>query len=95
MLVLGLLAGFVLVPLAREYADLRRSFGLSRLGAVATTSLVLPAFAIATVLWLPLAAHPVAQWLTTVATTLLVYSLAARAIASSASRAGTTPSRRI
>jgi uncharacterized membrane-anchored protein len=95
MVVLLLMGVIVIAPLAREYADLRRSFRFSRIGAVATTALVLPAFAASTVLALPLAAHPVAQWLATVATTLVIYSLAARAIAASASRPETAPSRRI
>jgi hypothetical protein len=47
----------------------------------------------ATVFALPLSAHPVAQWLATVTTTVVVYSLAARAITSSVSAAGTAPSR--
>jgi hypothetical protein len=93
MVVLALLAGVILLPLAREYVDLRRTFGLSRLGAFATTALVAPAFAVATMLALPLGAHPVAQWVTVVASTLVIYSLAARAIAASASAAGTAPSR--
>jgi uncharacterized membrane-anchored protein len=95
MVVLLLIGVIVMAPLAREYADLRRSFGLSRVGAVATTALVVPAFAVSTVVALPLAAHPVAQWLATVAATLVLYSLAARAIAASASRPATAPSRRI
>jgi hypothetical protein len=94
MLTLALLSGIVLVPLAREYADLRRSFELSRLGAFATTGLVFPAFAVSSALALPLSPHPVAQWLAIVMTTLVIYSLAARAIAASASRAATAPSRR-
>jgi Co/Zn/Cd efflux system component len=91
--VLALLAAIVLVPLAREYADLRRSFGLGRVGALATTALVLPAFAVATVLSQPLAAHPPVQWCTIVVATFGIYSLATRAIVASASSAGTAPSR--
>jgi hypothetical protein len=94
MLAIALLAAVVLVPLAREYVDLRSRFGLSRAVALATTSLVFPAFAAATTLSLPLAAHPLVQWTATVTMTLFVYSLAARAIASSAFAAGTAPSRR-
>jgi len=95
VIVLVLICVLVLAPLAREYADLRRTFGLSRIGAFATTSLVLPAFAMATVLTLPLSPHPVAQWSATVTATVVFYSLAARATAASASRAATAPSRRI
>lgn len=87
------LAAIVIWPLWREWSDLRRSFGLSRLGALAVTSLVLPSFVVATVLSLPLAAHPAAQWLTIVGTTLVLYSFAARATAASAASAETAPSR--
>jgi hypothetical protein len=93
VVVLTLLVGIVLIPLAREYGDLRRSFGLSRLAAFATTSLVFPAFAVALTLALPLQSRPALQWVATVVGTLAVYSLAARAIAASASAAGTAPSR--
>ena len=91
--VVVLLAAVVLVPLGREYADLRRSYALSRIGALATTALVVPAFAVSLMLALPLAHYPVAQWLATVATTFLVYSFATRAIVASAWAARTAPSR--
>jgi FtsH-binding integral membrane protein len=93
MLVVALLAGIVFIPLAREYGDLRRSLGLSRVAAFATTSLVVPAFAVGLTLALPLQSRPALQWVATVAGTLAVYSLAARAIAASAAAAGTAPSR--
>jgi FtsH-binding integral membrane protein len=93
MLVVALLAGIILIPLLSEYGDLRRRFGLSRVAAFATTSLVVPAFAVGLTLALPLQSRPALQWVATVAGTLAVYSLAARAIAASASAAGTAPSR--
>jgi hypothetical protein len=93
VVVLTLFAGIVLIPLAREYGDLRRSFGLSRVGAFATTSLVFPAFAVGLTLALPLQSRPALQWVAIVVGTLAVYSLATRAIAASASAAGTAPSR--
>jgi hypothetical protein len=93
MLVVAFLAGIILVPLLREYGDLRRSFGLSRVAAFATTSLVLPAFAVGLTLALPLHSRPALQWVATVVGTLAVYSLATRAIAASAAAAGTAPSR--
>jgi hypothetical protein len=93
MLVVTLLAGIILIPLWLEYGDLRRSFGLSRVAAFATTSLVAPAFAVGLTLALPLQSRPALQWAATVAGTLAVYSLATRAIAASASAAGTAPSR--
>jgi len=91
--VVAVLAAIVLVPLGRECLDLRRSFGLSKFGAFATTALVLPAFAVATVMALPLAAHPLVQWSAIVLTTFGIYSLATRAIVASASSAETAPSR--
>ena len=91
--VLAALAAIVLVPLGREYADLRRSFGLGRVGAFATTALVAPAFAVAAVTSQPLAAHPPVQWCAIVVATFAIYSLATRAIVASASSAETAPSR--
>jgi hypothetical protein len=93
MVVVTLLAGIVLLPLAREYGDLRRSFGLSRTAALATTSLVLPSFGVGLTLALPLQSRPALQWVATVVGTLVVYSLATRAIAASASAVRTAPSR--
>jgi len=94
VVVLVILATVVLAPLMREYTDLRRSHGLSRIAAFGTTALVLPAFAMATVMSLPLAPHPAAHWTATVVVTMLAYSVATRAIVASASRAETAPSRR-
>jgi hypothetical protein len=93
MIAISLLAILVLVPLTREYLDLRRSLGLSRSMAFGTTALVIPSFVVGLVLALPLSAQPVLQWLATVTVTVLVYSVAARAIAASAWAAGTDPSR--
>ena len=73
-------AGLVLVPLAREYADFRRSWGLGRAAALGVTGVVVPAVGIGIVAAAPLAAWPYAQWGATVAVALLVYSLAARAL---------------
>jgi hypothetical protein len=91
--VISLLAILVLAPLAREYVDLRRSLGLSRGAAFGTTALVVPSFVVGLVLALPLSGQPVLQWLATVTVTVLIYSVAARAIAANASAAGTAPSR--
>ena len=74
-------AAFVVVPLAREYADFRRSWGLGRLGALALTALVIPAVGIGMAVALPLAAWPFVQWGVTVAAALAAYSLAVRAVA--------------
>jgi hypothetical protein len=93
MLLLSALAFVLIVPLAREYADLRRTYGLSRAGALGTTALVLPSFAVGLVLSLPLSAQPALQWLAIVCATIALYSIAARAIVSSASSVETAPSR--
>jgi hypothetical protein len=92
-LLLTALVVVVLAPLAREYLDLRRTFGLSRMAALGTTALVAPSFAVGVVLGLPLSAQPALQWVAIVCTTIVVYSLATRAIVSSATAAGTAPSR--
>jgi uncharacterized membrane-anchored protein len=77
----------VLAPLGREYADLRRSWGLGRLSALGTTLLVLPAIGVGFALALPLAAHPGLQWTVTVLAALLAYSASAAAVRSAASPA--------
>jgi hypothetical protein len=95
VLVLALLAVVLAIPLAREYVDLRRSCGLARLQALATTILVLPASAVGAVLTSPLGSYPAAQWTATVLFALFAYSLAARAMVAMASSVATAPSRRI
>ena len=74
------LAGVVVVPLIREYADFRRVRGLGRGSAALTTLLVIPAVGIGIASALPLVAWPYAQWGVTVAVALAVYSLAVRAV---------------
>ena len=76
----GLALAVLLVPLAREYADLRRSGGLGRVGAVGTLALLVPAFGAGLAAGLPLAAAPALEWLVTVALTLVLYSLGAHAV---------------
>lgn len=93
MLPVAALALVLLLPLAWEYVDLRRTHGLSRVWAFGTTALVIPAFAVGLFLALPLSAEPMLHWTAIVGTTLAVYSVATRAIVSSASAAGTAPSR--
>jgi hypothetical protein len=73
------LGAIVLVPIAWEYLDFRRSWGLSRFAALATTLLVAPSFVVGLALALPLASRPDLQWVATVVVTLVVYSLATRA----------------
>jgi hypothetical protein len=74
------IGALVVVPLAREYLDLRRTRGLSPLGGLVVTALVVPAFGVGFALALPLGDRPGLQWAVTVVTTLTVYSLAVRAI---------------
>ena len=80
-------AGLVLVPLAREYADLRRSSGLGRAAALGVTALVLPAVGLGMVAAAPVADRPWVQWAVTVATALTAYSLAVSAVGAARPRA--------
>lgn len=79
---LGILVvvGLVLVPLAREYVDFRRSWGLGRAAALGVVALVVPAVALGIVAAAPLAERPWLQWSMTVAVALASYSLAVRAL---------------
>jgi hypothetical protein len=78
--VAGIGLAVLLVPLALEYADLRRSGGLSRAAALSTLALLVPAFAVGLAVGLPLTATPAAQWIVTVVTTLVLYSVATRVV---------------
>jgi len=80
ILALSALAAVVVVPLAREYADFRRSWGLGRTAALGLTAVVLPAVGVGIVVATPLAEWPLLQWGATVAAALGVYSLAVRAV---------------
>jgi hypothetical protein len=93
VVLLGSLGAVVLVPLAREYVDLRTA-GLARVSAFGAIALLLPALAASLALTLPLAARPEAQWGATVVLTVALYSVATRAILSRASSAVTAPSRK-
>jgi hypothetical protein len=93
LLLLATLAAVVLVPLAREYADLR-SAGLARATALGVVSLVVPALGVGLALTLPLAARPTAQWAVAVIVTVALYSAATRPILARASSTATAPSRR-
>jgi hypothetical protein len=74
------IAAIVVVPLAREYLDFRRTWGVSRMGAVGITALLVPSFGVGLALAHPLSARPGLQWLATVVATLAVYSLAVRGV---------------
>ena len=80
--IVGILAvtALVVVPLVREYADFRRSWGLGRLAALGVTGLIVPALAIGLALALPFSQWPFVQWGVTVAAALAAYSLAVRAV---------------
>ena len=73
---LAIVALAVLVPLGREYADLRREWGIGRLAALGTAFSLFPALGLGLAVSQPLAAQPVAQWAVTVVVTLLAYALA-------------------
>jgi hypothetical protein len=87
IVILSLVGLALLAPLAREYADLRRSSGLSRATALGTTMLVLPAIGIGFAVGLPLTSRPALQWIVTVLAALLVYSAAVAGVRSAASPA--------
>jgi hypothetical protein len=90
---LAVITGVVLVPLAWEYADLRRVHAFSRGAALSVTTLVFPALGIGIAAALPLAPYPTMQWATTIVVTVLLYSAATRAILASVSALDTAPSR--
>lgn len=70
----------MLGPLAREYRDFRRSWGLGRAAALGLTGLVVPAVGLGIAAAAPLAGRPWLQWGVTVAVALGAYSLAVRAV---------------
>jgi Kef-type K+ transport system membrane component KefB len=93
--IVGLLAVAVLVvvPLAREYADLRRAWELGRLAALGLTGLLVPAVAVGLAIALPFASWPFVQWGVTIAAALAAYSLAVRAVAAARSKTAAQESR--
>jgi hypothetical protein len=76
----ALLAAFVVLPLVREYAELRREWGLSRLGALGAATTLFPSLALGLAISLPLEGTPAARWLVAVAVTIATYSLALAAL---------------
>lgn len=87
LIVVAPLAAAVFLPLAREYAEFRREWGLGPVASLLTTLLVLPALAIGLAVSLPLSQEPVLQWTTTVVVTVLTYSIAVSALRSAAASA--------
>ncbi len=85
--IFSLLGLIVLAPLGREYADLRRSWGFSRRTAFGTTLLVLPSIGVGLALALPLGSRPALQYATAVLAGLVVYSVSAAVVRSSATPA--------
>ena len=77
---LVLIGAVVFVPLGREYADFRRSWGLTRRSAAATTLLFLPALAFGLAASARLADSFGAQWATAVVVALVAYSAATAAV---------------
>ena len=77
---LALIAAVVLVPLGREYADFRRTWGLTRVGSLATTLLVLPALGVGLAIGLRFGGPVEIQWAATVAVTFAAYSLGTAAV---------------
>jgi hypothetical protein len=73
-------AAAVVVPLAYEYAGLRREWGIGRLGAMAATSTLFPALGLGLALSLPLDGVPIVRWLAAVTVTIAAYSLALAAL---------------
>jgi len=84
LIALAVVGAVVLAPLAREYADLRQAWGFGRLAALATTLLVLPSLGVGLALSLPLADRPALQWAVVVVVALVVYSLAAAGVRTTA-----------
>jgi hypothetical protein len=84
LIVFGPVAAVVLVPLAREYMEFRSEWGLSRVGALATTLLVLPALVLGLAVSVSLAHDPALQWTLTVVVTVGTYSVATSALRSAA-----------
>ena len=91
LIVFGPLAAVVLVPLAREYAEFRSEWGLGRVGALATTLLVLPALSLGLAVSSSLARDPALQWTMTVVVTVATYSVTTSAFRSAVA---TEPPRR-
>ena len=74
------IAAAVVVPLVREYADLRRDWGLSRLGALGAACTLFPALGIGLAVSFPLDGTPAARWLVAVVVTIATYSLVLAAL---------------
>jgi hypothetical protein len=77
---LGIVAVAVVAPLAREYLEFRREWGLGPLGAALTALTLFPALALGLALSLPLAETPALRWLATIVLTIAAYSLATAAL---------------
>jgi hypothetical protein len=77
---LGIVALGVVAPLAREYVEFRRDWGLGRLGAALAALMLFPALGLALALSLPLAETPTLRWLATIVLTIAAYSAATAAV---------------
>ncbi len=72
---LGILGLAIVLPLAREYAEFRRDWGLSRLGAFLAAGTLFPALGVGLAVSLPLSERPALQWAVTIVVTIAAYSV--------------------
>jgi hypothetical protein len=77
---IGVVAVAVVAPLAREYVDFRRDWGLGRLGAALASLTLFPALGVGLAVSLPLAEIPAVRWSATVVLTIVAYSAATAAL---------------
>jgi hypothetical protein len=74
------IAAAIVVPLVREYAELRSAWGVGRLAALAATSTLFPSLGIGLAVAYPFHETPAASWMVTVAVTVATYSAALAAL---------------
>ena len=72
---LGIIGLAILLPLAREYSEFRRDWGLSRAGALLAAGTLFPALGVGLAVSLPLAERPTVQWAATIVVTIAAYSV--------------------
>jgi arginine exporter protein ArgO len=79
---LAIVAVAVIGPLAREYVEFRREWGLGPLAAALASLTLFPALGFGLAVSAPLADTPAFQWLATIVVTIAAYSLATAALRS-------------
>jgi hypothetical protein len=77
---LGIVAIVVGAPLAREYVEFRREWGLGRLRAALVSLSLFPSLGAGLALSVPLAEAPAIRWVATIVLTIAAYSLATAAL---------------